>query len=177
MKSKVIAISAISAGLIAMILSFGVYFQVADISAVILSSVVVLLPLYYKSYLGGFLSYLAGGLIAFLITGFNFLSIVFISYFIFFGLFPIIKILLESKKLNKFLILAIGVIWCVLSCYAVYFYYTMVMCMPLDSLPEFIKNYVLLFIFLIGVVFFAVYDFFINVSRKLTEYYLRKILK
>ena len=37
------------------------------------------------------LAYLAGGVIAFLCSGFNILSLVFPAYFLFFGVYPIVK--------------------------------------------------------------------------------------
>ena len=87
MKSKVLALSAVSASFIAVFLTLGAYIELVDLVAVVVASIFVLLPLYMKSYKGSLLAYLAGGLLAFLISGFNILSLVFPAYFAFFGIF------------------------------------------------------------------------------------------
>ena len=92
MNSKIVSISAISAGLIAIALLVGAYFEFADLFAVVIASVFVLMPLYLKSYKGSVLAGLAGGVIAFLCSGLNFLSLVFptyITFFCFFQPFPV----------------------------------------------------------------------------------------
>jgi hypothetical protein len=58
MKSKLLAVSAISASLTAIILTIGAYVSMADLFCLTISSVTVLPPLYFKSYKAGFLSFL-----------------------------------------------------------------------------------------------------------------------
>ena len=86
MKSKTIALSAISAGFVAIILTVGAYVEFTDVFMLAVSSIFVLLPLYFNSYKGSILAFIVGGVIAFLVSGFNILSIVFPSYFGFFGI-------------------------------------------------------------------------------------------
>ena len=52
MKSKIISISAISAGFLALILTVGAYIEMVDLFCIVISSVFVILPLYYKSFIG-----------------------------------------------------------------------------------------------------------------------------
>ncbi|MBQ8426349.1 MAG: hypothetical protein IJX16_01145, partial [Clostridia bacterium] len=113
MKSKVIALSAISSAIIAVLLTLGAYIELLDLFALVIASIFVILPLYYKSYLGSLLCYLSGGVLAFLCSGFNILSIVFPAYFCFVGLYPIIKCKMMDKSSNRILGLIIGAIWCV----------------------------------------------------------------
>ena len=100
MKSKVIALSAISAGFIAISLTAGAYIDLIDLITVIAASIFVILPLYYNSYAGCFMANAAGGILAFLFSGFNIFSVVFPAYFAFFGIYPIIKAITYGKIKN-----------------------------------------------------------------------------
>ena len=177
MKSKIISVSAISAGFVAIFLLIGAYFEIADIFTITISSVFVTLPLYFNSYKGSFLSFLAGGLIAFICSGFNLISLVFPAYFAYFGIYPIIKCVLKDKIKNSFIRFLVGLIWFVIVAFLLYYYYTLFMGATFDGLPNFIIKYVEIFIVLISVVFFVVYDKFLTVTRKVADYYLRKIVK
>ncbi|MCQ2387632.1 MAG: hypothetical protein MJ066_04225 [Clostridia bacterium] len=180
MKNKVLALSAISASFVAILLTIGAYIEFADVFTIIIASAFILLPLYYKSYKGCFLCYIAGGVIAFIISGFNILSIVFPSYFVFFGIYPIVKMRAIDKKFNKIIFMIIGLIWCVGVIYGIYFYYTFVMKIEFDELTEkiaFIMDYLYITIAVIGVIFYFLFDRFIVVVKRLLDYYLPKIIK
>lgn len=178
MKSKIIAISAISAGFVALFLIIGGYFQLADIFCTIISSVFVLMPLYFNSYKGSLLSYLAGGVVA-LVCSLPTLAFSFVlpAYAIFFGIYPIVKNLLVRNNLDKRIRFFIGLIWCVLSVYGVYFYYTAVMGLTLQGLPEVVSEYILIFIGILAVIFFIIYDKFLYVSKMVLDRYLNRIIK
>lgn len=180
MKSKIISISAISASLTALILIIGAYVEMADLFCLAISSTFVILPLYKNSYKGTLLSYLAGGIIAFLFSGFNFLSIVFPSYFLFFGLYPIISNFMREKKVKNIIVIIIGLIWTVGYFYGLYFYYFSVMNMSIGVYPmwaEFIINNMLIFIGIIAVPFYFFFDRYIIVMRMFLDKYLKKIVK
>ena len=181
MKSRVITVSAISAGLVAVCLALGIYVELIDILSLVLSSVFVILPLYLKSYKGAVLSYLAGGVLGLLIGWFNFVySFVFPAYFAFFGLYPIIACCLKEKKINKYVYHIIGLVWSVAAVYGLYFYYTFVMGLDFANLPHYliwIKDYLLYFIGVLGVVFYFVYERFITVVKSLIDRYMGKIIK
>jgi hypothetical protein len=177
MKSKVIALSAISSAIIAVLLTLGAYIEIIDLLTLIIASVLVILPLYYKSYLGSMLCFLAGGVIAFLCSGFNILSIVFPAYFGFAGIYPIIKCKLMDKNFNKMLTIIIGLVWCVLAFYGMYFYYVFVIGGVFDGLPDFFAKYILYLVGVVGVIFYFVYDRFVWVIRMLFNKYLSKVIK
>jgi len=177
MKSKIIALSAISAGFIAIILTLGAYIEFFDLVSIVLASVFVILPLYLKSYLGAFLTYLAGGVIAFLFSGFNVMSLVFPSYLVFFGVFPIIRCFMADKNINKWLAFFLGLIWCVGVFYGMYFYYVGVMGMTISDLPTWITDGILYFIGLGGIVFYIIFDRFIYLARIVADRYLGRIIK
>ncbi len=180
MKSKLVALSAISASFVAISLTLGAYVEFVDLVAVVLSSAFVILPLYYKSYLASVLTYLAGGVLAFLISGFNIMSVVFPAYFAFFGLYPIISNIMKDKGLNRVLRHAIGLVWCVGACYGIYFYYTLVMGISLTDLPQWllwIKDYILYAVAIVGALFYALFDRFVVVTRFAADRYLKRIIK
>ena len=177
MKSKVLAISAISAGLTAICLTVGVYFEFAEFISLILSSISILLPLYYRSYKGAILCYLVGGLIGLIFCGFNLLSLVYPAYFLFFGIYPIIKNLFVEKKVNKYISILIGFIWCMLCIYGIFFYCIFVLNMSLNEFPLWIVENVYFLLIPLGIFFFFVYDRFIKVSKIVLDRYLYKIVK
>ena len=181
MKSRVITVSAISAGLVAICLAIGIYVEIVDLFSLVLSSVFVILPLYLKSYKGALFTYLAGGVLGLLIGWFNFVySFVFPAYFAFFGLFPIIACLLREKKINKFFYHTIGLIWGLAAAYGLYFYYTLVMRLDFANLPHYliwIKDYLIVVVGVVGVVFYFVYERFITLAKTLIDKYMGKIIK
>ncbi len=177
MNSKNVAISAVSAGLVALFLLFGAYIEMADVFTVVIASVFVLLPLYYKSYKSSFLAYLAGGVVAFICSGFNWLSLVFPAYFTFFGVYPIVKNFVTEKKFNKLVCFIVGLVWFMIVSVGLYFYYTLVMNVTIDDIPTWLADYVLIFVAIIAVIFFIVYDRFVVVVRRVIDYYLRRIIK
>lgn len=177
MKSKVVALSAISASFVAISLTFGAYIELIDLVSLVLSSVFVVLPLYYKSYAGSFLAYLVGGIIAFMISGFNIMSVVFPAYFAFFGIFPVIKNLLAMKGFNKKLSFVIGLVWCVAVFFGIYFYYTAVMGQFFTDLPQWLNDHILYVVGLVGVAFYIVFDRFVFVTRYVIDRYLQRIIK
>ena len=177
MKSKIISISAISAALCAIALTVGAYIELADLFSLVVSSVFVIMPLYLKSYKGCLLTYLAGGVIAFLLSGFNIISLVFPSYFAFFGIYPILRSFMIEKNFNKIGRYVISVIWFLATVYGMYFYYTLIMHGVIENLPLWITQNVLYFIAPIAVITFIIYDRFISVMRVFIDNYLRKIVK
>lgn len=177
MKSKIISISAISSAFIAIVLTVGVYLSIADLFCLVIASVFVMLPLYYKSYLASFLSYLVGGAIAFIFSGFNFFIVVIPAYLVFFGLYPIIKNLLEQKNINKYFRYILGLVWCEIVVFAMYFFYTEIMNLSFSDLPAFVFNNILVFVGILGVIFYVVYERYLTTLKRIIDIYLVKFLK
>lgn len=177
MKSKVLSISAISAAFIAIVLTIGAYIEFVDLFAVLLSSVFVLLPLYYGSYKGSILASLCGVVIAFLCGGLNILSLVFPTYLLFFGFYPIFRSKMIDKKVDSAYVYLIGLIWFLITCYATYFYYTLIMKGVFEGMPIWFIDYALLFVGIGGTVFYFIIDMFIVSIRRVVNAYLHRILK
>lgn len=178
MKSKVITLSAISAGLVALILTLGSYLQITDVFCTIVSSVFVIMPLYYNSFKGSLLCYLVAGVVAAIISLPTLtLSFVLPSYAVFFGIYPIFKNFVLRKNVDKRLCFLVGLIWCILTFYGVYFYYTAVMGLTFENLPQIIEEYLLVFVGVLGLIFFPVYDRFLFVSKIFLDRYLNRVIK
>ena len=177
MKSKLIAISAVSAGFIALLLTLGSYFEFADVFTVVFASIFVILPLYYKSYKACLLTFLAGGLLAFMLSGFNLLSLVFPAYFGFFGLFPIVRLYMQEKNLKKFIIYIIGLVWCVGIIFGLYFLMLGFMPHLIEGLPLWVENNIYYILAFLGVVIYFLFDLSVVKLRVVTDYYLSKIIK
>ncbi|MDY6367007.1 MAG: hypothetical protein SPL13_00600 [Clostridia bacterium] len=177
MKTRVLTLSAISASFVALFLTLGAYIEFIDLLAVIIASIFVLLPIYYESYLGCFLTYLAGGALAFIISQFNFLSLVFPLFFGFFGLYPFLMCMSADKKFNRILFIVLSLIWCIAATYGTYFYYTLIMKNILEGLPEFIVDNIYIVLFVLGVIVYFLFDRFVFSARILINRYLGKVIK
>ncbi len=176
MKSKVISLSAISASFIAVSLIIGTYFELADLFMLVVASVFVLLPLYLKSYKGSFLAFLVGGIIAILISGFNF-TLIYPAYFGFFGIYPIIKMKMLEKRVRRVVNLLVGIVWFLVISYVCYYYYLFVLNGVLEGLPYWLEKNLVYFVWLIAIVFYFFYDRFILVMKFYLDKYLSKIVK
>lgn len=181
MKSRVITVSAISAGLIAVSLAVGIYVSFVDVFALILSSAFVIMPLYIKSYKGAVLSYIAGGVLGLVFGWFNFVySFVFPAYFAFFGLYPIVNCFFKERKVKKYIAHIVGIIWCVAAFYGIYFYYTLIMGLDFADLPHYlawINEYIIYAVGVFGAAFYFVYDRFLTVIRAIYAKYLDKMIR
>lgn len=177
MKSKIVSISAISAGFIAILLTVGAYFEITDIVTTVFASCLVLLPLYYESYKGSILTYLVGGVIAFIFSGFNLYSLVFPSYFLFGGIYPIISTYLRERKGKKLLVYIVGAIYSAIFFVGSYYYYVFFMKVPISDLPQFIRNNIVIVMAVLGIVFYFIFDRFIVLVRRVSNYYLKRIIK
>ena len=177
MKSKFVAISAISAGFIALCLTVGAYFSVASLVALVLSSIFVFMPLYYNSYKGAFLCYGVGGIIAFLFSGLNYLSIIFPAYFGFFGLFPIIYLYCKTKNLNNIVITIVGIVWCLILFYGGYYFYTLALGGEIVLKYDFITQFINVFLGVVSVCFFFFFSAYLNTFKRVIDGYLQRIIK
>lgn len=179
MKSKVVALSAISAAFVAVFLTVGALVDFIDVIMITAASVFVTLPLYYKSYKGSILCYLAGGVIGALFAlglGKLVSSVVIPSYFAFFGIYPIILKRFKEKNVNKAVYYIVGLLWCVAAIYGMYFYYVNIIGV-IDNLPTIISDNIYWFVALFGVIFFFVYERFLTVSSRLADSVIKRILK
>ena len=127
------------------------------------------------------MAYLVGGTLGLIFGWFNFLySFVFPAYFVFFGLFPIINSFLKDKKVKKYILHIVGLLWTAATFYGIFFYYTFVMGLDFANLPErlsWLNDYIIYAVGVLSVIFYFIYDRFLTVIRTLIDRYLGKIVK
>ena len=180
MRSKVLAISAISAAFIVISLTIGVYVEIADLISLVVASAFVVMPIYLRSYKGSFLAFLVGGVIALLLCFSKFYSIVFPAYVIFFGIYPIVSLWAREKKVKRVIYYIVGIIWSIAFFYGAYFYYTSFLGLDLGEFPswmQFVTNNILYFICPFAVVFYFVFDRYVNVVKMFYDRILTKVIK
>lgn len=174
MKTKLIALSAISAALTAITLSAGAIFEFIDLFTVCIVPLFISMPLYFNSKKGAALASLVGGIIALMVNPF---SLVWIFHFGFFGFYPILKFVFITQNKKQFWFKALSLIWFVIVSLGAYFFYIKVLGgVPDDifGLPEWT---ILLIFALLAVVFYFVVDKFIYILQLKVFYILNKIIK
>ncbi len=168
MKNKVITISAIASALSVVVLILGTFISVIDVSCVFTCSLIIMLPLYKKSIMGAFLSYLSTCILAVILTGLRFNIIV--PYAVFFGLHPIINEIQLNKKLNRWICLIVKTIWFVGSLFLIYRFTNMFV-----GFNDKIIKLIYYVIPIAGVILFIPYDFFMFYVRKKVDIILGNI--
>lgn len=150
--SKVISLSALSSALALILLTFGAYVEVFDLSCLFMASLALMLPLSKDYKLGGFLAYLATVILGFLLTGFRLQ--VMLPFTMFFGLHPIVNYFQKRLKINKILAGAVKCVWFIATLYVMYFFTKMFV-----APHEFIEKYIHIFLILGGIIVFFIYDY------------------
>ncbi len=150
--SRVIAISALSCALALILLVFGSFVEVFDLSCLFMASLALMLPLAKDYKLGGFLCYLATTILGFLLTGFRFQ--VMIPFAVFFGLHPIANYFQFKLKINRYLGVAVKAVWFVATLYVMYFLTNMFV-----SVHPIVEKFIHYFLTIGGALFFVVYDY------------------
>ena len=150
--SRIIAISALSSAMALILLVFGSFVEVFDLSCLFMASLALMLPLAKDYKLGGFLSYLATVILGFLLTGFRIQ--VMLPFAIFFGLHPIVNYFQFKLKINKYFAVIIKAVWFVVTLYVMYFFTNMFI-----SVHPLVQRYIYYFLAIGGAVFFVIYDY------------------
>ena len=149
--SKVVALSSVTTAFCTLLLVFGAYIEVLDLSCLFLASLVIMIPLSKGYKLGAFLSYLASVLLGFILTGARFQIL--IPFAMFFGLHPIANYLQKQFNINKILALIIKAVWFIATLFVTY-YFTKMFLVQNAMLEKYI-NYIII---IAGALFFIVYD-------------------
>ncbi len=149
--SKVVALSAITTAFCILLLTFGAYVEVFDLSCLFMASLALMLPLTKGYKLGGFLSYLASVILGFILTGARFQIL--IPFTMFFGLHPLANYLQKQYKINAFLATVIKTVWFVATLFITY-YFTKMFIVEHETVEKYI-NWIIL---IGGSVVFLIYD-------------------
>ena len=165
---KLIAISSISTALGVVFLIIGAYFQTLDLSCLFMASLTVMLPLSKNSVKGAFLTYGATAILAFVFAINRFhLSLL---YLLFFGVHPIINHFhMKAIKKRWYLFIVKGVLF-LIACYLMFYAFSMFL---VEN--EFIVSVLPVFIAVLGVLFYIVYDFIMLRFQKMTASIIKRL--
>ncbi len=167
-KSKVIALSALTTAICTIFLVVGEFVAVFALSGAFLASVVMMLPLAKKSYLGAILALIASVLLSLLLSSFRFEAI--LPFAIFFGPYPIVNAFLEDKKFNKIISLILKGIWFIGAILATYYLTTIVI-----GDNQFIKEHILPILIIGGAVLFLPFDYFMRSFQTQTNKLIERL--
>lgn len=168
-KSKVIAISGIATAFSVLLLSIGAYFPTFDLSALFMASLVVMLPLSKKSYLGAVITTIASSILTLIIAGFRYQIV--IPFALFFGMHPIVNYFQAStNKFNKWIFLIVKDVWFVL---------VLVLMQKLSEVLiidiESIKRFVYPILIVGGAIGFIVYDFLMQRFQNYIDLIIKRL--
>ena len=162
-KSKMIALSAISAALAVLFLALGAVVPVFDYSGIFIASVCMTIPLTKKSVWSGVMSYIASALLSLLFVGGRF-EITF-SFAVFFGLHPAVNFIFGKIRLNKILAVVIKDIWFVASLLLIYALFKEFVGFE----HELLQKYAVLVLIVCGGLIFIVYDYMMQRFQKFAD--------
>ncbi len=178
MKTRVITLSAISSALCALTLVLGTYFaELFDLFAVMFGPLFLSLPLFLDSPKGSFLAYLSAGILALLLTGFNITNLVYVSYFPFFGIYPIVKYISVMKKWKKPIFYTMSCLWFILTVVGMYYYYTAFLGLDLGLIIKIKQEYIPILLAIGSAPIFFLIDKFVFVAQIMIFRLLKKIIK
>ena len=166
-----IALSAIASALAVVLLTLGMYVSVLTISAYMLASIALMLPLAKDFRLSAFLSYIATCLLALLFGGIGNIWRLF-AFIVFFGLHPIVNSLQMRFKINRWIALIVKIIWFDVCMWLVWEFAGLFVVQY-----EWIERYIILLIATLGSALFVLYDFLMFRFQKMVTFYVNKIAR
>ncbi|MCH5148786.1 MAG: hypothetical protein J1G05_05435 [Clostridiales bacterium] len=178
-RSFQIALSGISCAVAVIFLSLGIISGIFVATGYMFGILALMVPLAKNFYLGDFLAYIGTCILALIFgaaAGFWDL----IPFIMFFGLHPLINALQKKFNINKWLALAVKAVWfdCTLiASYFIVFGGILGGSFLPDEVYRVINDYIYLFIFTLGTVFFVLYDYLILKCQIAVNIIVRKIKK
>ena len=158
--SRVVAYSAVTTALATVFLIIGEIFPTLSLSAAFMASLVIMIPLAKKTYLGAVLAYIASALLALLLAGFRFQAV--LPFAVFGGLHPIVNCFVEDKKIKDF--------WFVGACLLTFFVTDLTV-----GGNEFVEKHIVPIIIIGGAVFFVAYDYIFMFFQKKTNEIIERL--
>jgi hypothetical protein len=158
-KSFEITLSAVSCALAVIFLSIGTLNTYVLVTAYMVAEVCLMLPLSKGFYGGGALAYLSTCILTIILGAVGQLWVL-VPFIMFFGLHPLINSLQLRFKINRWLALVIKALWFDCTIWVAYILvFNSSIGDPSNTICEFINNYILVFIFIGGSLFFWLYDY------------------
>ena len=147
-----IALSALSCALATVFLTVGVYTDVLLLTAYLLASIALMLPLSKRSWWGYVLAYLATCILTTIFTSWKFWDV--LPFIAFFGLHPLANELQIKHKINKWLAFGIKAVWFDGAAYLIWRFI-----FEMTTNIHFLDKYMLWIILVAGTAFFLLYDY------------------
>jgi len=82
-----------------------------------------------------------------------------------------------QKNFNKIVALIINLVWFVATVYGIYFFYTAVMGLTLNKMPQFISDYILVFVGLIAIGVYFLFERYVITVKRVADRYLERIIQ
>ena len=153
-------------------LTLGIYVSFLTATAYLFASIALMLPLAKEFRAGGFLAYVATVLLSLLIGG-GFAQIWrLFPFIVFFGLHPLVNSFQKKWKINKWIALAVKIVWFDVSMW-LFWEFSQLIAVPY----EWIDRYIVLIIATLGSAFLVFYDWVMTRCQKLIDFYVSKIDK
>ena len=149
--SKVISLSAVSTALATICLVLGSAIDLFSLSCLFMASLALMLPIAKGYKIGGFLAYIASGILTMVFIGI--IPQVLIPYAMFFGLHPLVNHFQKQLKVHVIVATLIKAVWFIGTLYVMYFA-TKMFIAPHPLIEKYI-HYVLI---IGGALGFVVYD-------------------
>lgn len=174
-----IALSAISCAFAVVFLTLGLLSNVLVATGYIIAEIALMVPLSKRFYLGDFLAYLGTVLLAVLFGAIGqFWNL--IPFIMFFGLHPLVNSFQLRYKVNKWLALAVKMVWFDVTLYVMYlivFGGVLGGSFGQSAFFDFVNNYIWLFIIVLGSLFLWFYDYVMFRAQGFVNMLVAKIKK
>ena len=180
MKTKILTLSALSSALAAIVLILGtVFHQFLDLASVVIAPMFLAIPLYYNSVKGSFLATLSAGILALLLTGIGNIAtnVVYISYFLFFGFFPLIKYLSLTKRWNKYLTHTLCCIWFIITAIVIYLFWVEVLGLEVTLILPIDKKLMPVVVMALAVPIYFLVDMYVYTCQIMMFKFIKRIVK
>lgn len=166
-KSYKIALSGITVALSIVLLTLAYFIPMGKLCFYTLSSMALLMPLSKKMYGYAVLTAVATALFSLLIGN----VLLFVPYVLFFGIHPILTIVLRDIKLKKVIAVIIKQIYFNISIFLIY-----IIIKEFLAFPDYVIKYIYLFAIALNVALYIYDEFMLRLSKRV-EYYVDRIKK
>lgn len=150
--SHEIALSGLSCAIATALLTIGIYSEILLLSAYLVASIALMLPLSKQSWWGFSLAYLGTCILTFIFTSWKFFDL--LPFIMFFGLHPLINELQLKIKINRWVAFAIKAAWFDGAMYLIWRFI-----FEMTTTITFLDKYMIWVILIGGTAFFLLYDY------------------
>ena len=165
-----IALAGLSCALATLLLTVGIYTEILLLTAYLVASIALMLPLAKQSWWGYALSYLATCILTFVFTSWKFWDL--LPFVMFFGLHPIMNELQLKFNVNRWVAFGIKAAWFDGAAYLIWRFI-----FEMTTEIFFLDKYMVWVILIFGTAFFLLYDFVAFKWRAIINRLVKRIYK